>query len=202
VGDSADLQHESRAAHAPLRRQIVPKLMENTAKEIHMRLLPASLSFLLLALAASTAHAQQLPKPDIPSGAEYVDVDSYLTSDADINAWYDATSRLRQNFDDICGDTFCEGDYSNIQSLSFRCSVEKHTGIVGQCVWIFAASNEDVRASDGRINVDSNHWRCRSPLARHTRISDLLIALSGPQPLRASLPGTSRSIYDGLVDCL
>ncbi|MEP6897686.1 MAG: hypothetical protein ABI870_04050 [Rhodanobacter sp.] len=167
-----------------------------------MRFSTACLSFLLLALTAGAAYARQWPVPGIPLGAEYVDADSYLTTDADIEAWYNATSRLRQNFDAICGDTFCEGDYSNIQSLSFRCSVEKHTGIVGQCVWIFAASNEDVRPGDGHITVDSNHWRCRSPLARTTRIGDLLIALSGPQPLRALLPGTSRSIYDGLVDCL
>jgi hypothetical protein len=131
-----------------------------------------------------------------------VEVGEYLTRDADIETWYTAVSRLKQNFDDICGDTFCEGDYSNIQSLSFRCSVEKLTGVVGRCVWIFAASNEEISPSDGRILVDTHHWRCRSPLARLTRIDDLLTALSGPQPMRAMLPGTSKSIYDGLADCL
>jgi hypothetical protein len=30
----------------------------------------------------------------------------------------------------------------------------------------------------------------------------LLAALQGDEPLRAALPGTDRSIYDGLVDCL
>lgn len=161
---------------------------------------PLALSFFMASGIASSRSAP--PTPAAPPGGEYVEVGAYLTRDADIETWYTAVSRLKQNFDDICGDTFCEGDYSNIQSLSFRCSVEKLTGVVGRCVWIFAASNEEVSPSDGRILVDTHHWRCRSPLARFTRIDDLLTALSGPQPMRAMLPGTSKSIYDGLADCL
>ncbi len=50
--------------------------------------------------------------------------------------------------------------------------------------------------------VDTQAWRCRSPLARNTDIHDLLSALTGPSPIDAILPGAGRSIYDGLVDCL
>ncbi|WP_224364472.1 hypothetical protein [Hyalangium versicolor] len=133
---------------------------------------------------------------------EYVDVSAYLTSEADIEAWYQLVSGLKQNFDDICGDTFCEGDFSNIQALRFRCSVDRLTGTLGQCVWVFAASNEEIDPATGKIGVDPQTWRCKSPLARGTRISDFLAALAGPSPLTATLPGTQRSIYDGLMDCL
>ncbi|WP_224248014.1 hypothetical protein [Hyalangium gracile] len=133
---------------------------------------------------------------------EYVDVSAYLTSDADIEAWYQLVFGLRQNFDDICGDTFCEGDFSNIQSLRFRCSVDRLTGTIGQCVWVFAASNEEVDPATGKVVVDTQTWRCKSPLARGTHISEFLAALAGPSPLTATLPRTNRSIYDGLGDCL
>ena len=164
------------------------------------------LSGLLLILLTVTASTSQARSPGAETAAttndaHYVDINEYLTSDADINAWYNAVSLLKQNFDDVCGDTFCEGDYSNIESLDYRCSVEKNTGMVGRCVWVFAASNEDILASNGRILVDTQHWKCRSPLAKKTRIADLIAALDVPKPIRAILPGTSNSIYDGLVDC-
>jgi hypothetical protein len=167
-----------------------------------MRPVPTCLLSLLLAAASFAAGARPVAPPTAADGTEYVDASSYLTADADINAWYTLTSELRQNFDDVCGDTFCEGEYSNIQSLSYRCSVETHSGVIGRCVWIFAGSNEDIDPVRGRVLVDARHWRCRSPLPPNTRIQDLLIALAGPQPLQAPLPGSSQSIYDGLADCL
>ncbi|QWF18511.1 hypothetical protein [Lysobacter capsici] len=139
---------------------------------------------------------------NVAQATEYVEVGSYLIDDAQINAWYEMQYHLRENFDEICGDTFCEGDYSNIYALRFRCSVEQSSGVIGRCVWVFAASNEEVDAATGKIQVTPKVWRCRSPLAPKTTVSALLGALSGEQPLYAKLPGTSVSIYDGLIDCL
>ena len=160
-----------------------------------------SLALVVLTSPAATAAAPVAPVT-AASSSEYVDISSYLTSDADINAWYSITSQLRKNFDDVCGDTFCEGDYSNIDSLDYRCSVDRTTGVVGRCVWVFAASNADVNPQNGKILVDSQHWRCRSPLAPKTRVADLIAALNVSNPIHVILPGSSRSIYDGLVDCL
>jgi hypothetical protein len=74
--------------------------------------------------------------------------------------------------------------------------------VIGRCVWVFAASNEEVNPKTGNIMVDNQHWRCRSPLAPKTRVADLIAALNVGTPIRAMLPGSSQSIYDGLVDCL
>ncbi|WP_200945836.1 MULTISPECIES: hypothetical protein [unclassified Lysobacter] len=147
-------------------------------------------------LAASPASATAEPARD------YIEASSYLRSDAEFEAWYGLVHRLRRDFDDICGDTFCEGDYSNIQSLSFRCSVERSSGRIGQCLWLFAASNEDIDPATGRVNVQFQHWRCRAPLASRTTMEALLGALAGDTPMRAPLPGTPRTLYDGLIDCL
>ncbi|WP_233605248.1 MULTISPECIES: hypothetical protein [Corallococcus] len=119
-----------------------------------------------------------------------------------IRSWLELRSNMKENFDDICGDTFCEGDYSNIQSLRFQCSVNSGTGVIGQCVWVFAASNEELNPSTGGFSVQTQTWTCQSPLASGTTMASLLTALSGTSPLYATLPGTSTTIYDGLVDCL
>lgn len=143
------------------------------------------------------------PTPATASGmAAYVDLADSLRSEAEIEAWYTAMHRLRHDFDQICGDTFCEGDYSNIQALRFRCSVEAGSGLIGQCMWVFAASNEEIATDSGRISVQPKVWRCRAPLARRTTASALIGALAVERPLYAPLPGTSKSIYDGLIDCL
>lgn len=136
------------------------------------------------------------------AASNYIEVGGYLRSEAEINAWYELLYRLRENFDEICGDTFCEGDYSNIQALRFVCSVEAGSGVLGQCVWAFAASHEEVDVATGRVAVAPKAWRCRAPLARKTTVQALLGALTGARPLYETLPGTTRSIYDGLADCL
>ncbi|NVI96887.1 hypothetical protein HV824_01945 [Myxococcus sp. AM009] len=132
----------------------------------------------------------------------YVDVSAYLTSEADIEAWYQLSASLKRNFDDICGDTFCEGEYSNIESLRFRCSVNALTGRMGQCVWVFAASNEEVDPATGAVTVDAQTWACQVPLAPRTTMQQLLAALAGTSPLYATLPRTQTTIYEGLGDCL
>lgn len=133
----------------------------------------------------------------------YIDAGSYFTEPADIDAWYSLTFALKQGFDAICGDTFCEGDYSNYESLGFRCSVEQASGSLGQCVWIFAASQDEIDPATGQVTVAGEIWSCSMPVAHDTSALDLLQAMSSSdEPLHAQLPGSERSLYDGLLDCL
>ncbi|MEP7044238.1 MAG: hypothetical protein ABI843_14330 [Dokdonella sp.] len=136
------------------------------------------------------------------SPPHFVEEYEYFTTDAQYEAWYTLTTQLVGNFDDICGDTFCEGDYSNIQSLRFRCSVEQSSGRIGQCVWIFAGSYEEIDPATGVVAVEARTWNCPTPLARRTTMTALLSALAGDDPLDTPLPGTQTTIYDGLADCL
>lgn len=135
----------------------------------------------------------------------YVDARDYPDNELGWDRFNDLAGRLARDFDYICGDTFCEGEYSNIQSLRFRCSVERATGFMGECVWTLAGSYEEVDPHSGRVHVDSRTWQCRAPLQLHTSIRSFYGALEGSRPmdaLNAPLPGTRQSIYDGLVDCL
>jgi len=173
------------------------------------RCLYACLFNCLLAVACAapsrSADAESIDTLSSALGAEqYVDVLSFFTKDDDVNRWYSLTAALRNDFDNICGDTFCEGDYSNYESLGFRCSVGQAGGSFAQCMWVFAASIEDIDPATGNLDVHGEIWHCPMPLAAQTSPSQLLEALSAPgeQPLFAPLPGSQLSLYDGLTSCL
>lgn len=174
-----------------------------------MRLLgPLNLSLLIIACACSSASAhdeagslEQLASPLAPPS--YIDAGSYFTESADIDAWYSLTFGLKSDFDEVCGDTFCEGDYSNYESLGFRCSIEQGSGVMGHCVWTFAASQDEIDPDTGEVSVAGEIWSCTMPLEPGTAARDFVQALAGSdEPLHARLPGSERALYDGLIDCL
>jgi hypothetical protein len=159
-------------------------------------------SFLALALSAGIlasggqAHAQ--------SRGPYVDAGTYLIEDdARFEAWYHLRRQLAHNFDDICGDTFCEGDFTNLEALSFRCSVSTRTGQLRRCLWLFAGSYETVTASTGNIRPTARFFHCPVPLTGTPAAAlDALLAPGERGPLWNPMPGTTQSIYDTLIDCL
>lgn len=154
----------------------------------------AAVAFALLPFATQAQTA--------PAG-NYIDVSGYALSDAQYEGWIGLRSNLKQNFDEICGDTFCEGEFSNIESLRFNCSVDQATGRIGMCAWVFAASNEEIDPATGRISISQRgFWRCRTPLIAGTRIGQLIAALQGDRPLYAPLPHATKTIMDGLIGCL
>jgi len=167
--------------------------MKTTTAMLHAALLMAATA------AVSMAPAQAAPGR---AGIAYGNLGDQWRAPGEVEDWYGALRRLRDGFDQICGDTFCEGDYSNIQALRFSCSAEPVSGRVGECAWAFAASQEEVDPHTGRIEVEAKHWSCRIPLRPGTRARALLTALAVEEPLHAPLPGSSNTIYDALIDCL
>jgi hypothetical protein len=147
------------------------------------------------AATASTASLAQ-------TRGDYIEATGYFHTDAQYEAWFTLTYGLKRDFDDICGDTFCEGEYTNIQPLRYRCSVHRVSGRIGMCTWVFAASEEEVDPRSGKIGVQRAFWQCRTPLTPTTGIDELLTALAVDAPLYAPLPGTSRTMMDALGDCL
>jgi hypothetical protein len=157
----------------------------------------------ILALALSAGLLASGGQVHAQSRGPYVDAGTYLIEDdARYEAWYHLRRQLAHNFDDICGDTFCEGDYTNIQSLRYTCSVHRSSGRIGSCGWAFAASDDAVVALTGRIESQPAAWLCTSPIVRGTTIEAFVDALQGDEPLYAALPVSGRTLYDGLVDCL
>lgn len=135
----------------------------------------------------------------------HVDARDHPTPGAGEVAFAAMEHALVRGFDDICGDTFCEGDYGNLRALQLRCAVIQDTGGISECLWSFAGSHAWVSGGDALPEVDSRTWACRLPVVPGTGLPMLLALLSGPDALDTPLPCTGRacpSTYDALTDCL
>ena len=109
---------------------------------------------------------------------------------------------MKLGFDNVCGDTFCEGDFGDLQSLAFTCAVTKSTGNVKACAWIFGGSYSTVSPTKGTVDETSRTWTC--PVNTRGTIGKLVSTLDGSSdPIREALPGETTSAYDAIAnDCL
>ncbi|HEU4538712.1 MAG TPA: hypothetical protein VFS00_31540, partial [Polyangiaceae bacterium] len=143
------------------------------------------------------------PPAGLPPAAPgpYVDAVDALGDD-DYLRFLGVRRALAERFDELCGDTFCEGDYSWIMPLDLRCSVDPGSGEIGGCAWAFAgASSPHVMPESGAVRVRREAFVC--PLPVGGPVEAFLSALEGPgDPLNAALPGGTASIYDALIECL
>ncbi len=139
------------------------------------------------------------PLPPEPAKTFYAELGDWSWAHADGSAWSQTTRRLAEGFDEICGDSFCEGDYPDITPLRFACSVNLNTKRVSRCTWSFAAAELSVGAG-GKIDARTTTKSCTIEIG--AQASALASALSGSAPLNATLPGKTTSIYDALIGCL
>ena len=153
---------------------------------------------------------QALSGAAAPSAPKYEELEQLFADhgDAESTSAWDALRRtLRDNFNDVCGDTFCEGDYSNLEPLRLRCSVEIASHQLKSCKYVFAGSYEVVIPSTGRIKVSTKTFSCAITVSG-VPVTDFLATLTAPainsqdRPLQRPLPGGVRSLYDSLVSCL
>jgi hypothetical protein len=119
-------------------------------------------------LAGGATQAQEQEHEQVYMGAL-----DYPTVGAGWEAFYDLERRLAEDFDQRCGDTFCEGEYGHYQPLRLRCSVRQRDGVIGQCVWAFGASEASVDPASGPLQVDARLWPCPTPLRTQTRLAAL-----------------------------
>lgn len=191
----------------PLRFPLAHGLLDATLMKL------SGIHFVLGAL-VSSACASEAEPPHSSGGsgetadhrtAAYDDLSDFL-SVHDEPAWERfrrVIQRLEDDFDDVCGDTFCEGDFSRIRSIDLRCSIELATRTIRRCAWVFGASNTSVDPSSGELHVESKTVPCG--FAVDTEVGAFLGLLDRDAKQAAidrPLPGTQRSIYDSLVDCL
>lgn len=166
-------------------------------------LLPAISATLLLGasgLVSACDDAVDSEENDVSSKTSYVDLRDFLTKDPDIEKWIDIRIELGREFDRICGDTFCGGDFSNIYSLGFTCSVSSIQGRIRECVWTFAAGQEEVNGATGTIASTIPFYECRMRPTGTVR-NFLPAFFNTDQRIDSELPGIDGSIYDQLGDC-
>lgn len=168
-------------------------------RPITHRMALLSLSAIALGFALPAAAAAD----SRPQAASYVEMQEYLPTWQEQDTWWDIRYALKREFNDVCGDTFCSGEYTNIESLNYRCSVNSSTGIIGECVWAFAASEEEVDPSSGKVVVKPRVWQCASPLAPSTSAQELVAALANNRsPMQVTLPRTRMTLHESLIGCL
>lgn len=128
----------------------------------------------------------------------YVEIQEFGSNPAE-DAWYSINSKLQGEFNRVCGDTFCEGDFSNLTALRLYCSVTNKHATIHDCAWAFTASTHEIDTKTAAVIPNAVTYQCHF---KPRTTGPMLIALlqSSDDALHATLPGMG-SIYDTLGDC-
>lgn len=114
-----------------------------------------------------------------------------------------AISILEKEFDQVCGDTFCEGDYANLHSTHFDCVVTLPMAQIKECIWQFAGTYAYVDGYTGKVTSGGRTYICRfSPQETAEEFFDELISARGSALEHLTPKGMKTPIYDVLTDCL
>lgn len=164
------------------------------------RSLPALVT--LTTLAAACGAAPDGAQVDEVTATQYVDAASFWQTQAERDAWSQMITHLEGDFDDICGDTFCGGDYANLTSLGLTCGVSSKVGQVHDCLWTFAGTSELVNPTTGALTVSKPTFDCHFTVdARASKLVSVLAAPGSDTALQRPLPGGTTSIYDAIGEC-
>ncbi len=132
------------------------------------------------------------------SSTTYVNVTDTDSADG----LYDLQGKLAAEFAETCGDTFCEGEYSNLTPLGLQCSVTSKRGDIHDCAWTFGASQFLVNPTAATLEINAPTFTCHFAPKTSTTAAKLFALLDGADSaIDTVLPGSSTSIYDSLVDC-
>jgi hypothetical protein len=159
---------------------------------------------LLFVPAAVMAQVETAPKPaPVPAAERHVDAVNWPASEAGLDRFVKLEEHLSGAFANVCGDTFCEGDYGNLRPMQLMCSVDTTKGTMKQCLWTFAGSTAQVNGKSGAVQVNAKLFKCKLALAKDTPVESFYETLmAAKDPLEVKLPMTRKTIYEGLLGCL
>ncbi len=165
-----------------------------------------SFSFLaVLALplvgAACSSQSDDIDATEDGVKTSYGDFASILEG-ADYDRWIAVKKQLQTGFDNICGDTFCSGDYSNLTTLRLQCSATTVAKKMKDCAWVLGGAITYVNPATGATSVDDRTFDCKIPVAGTAKTFLNTLSAAGDKALRVTLPGTKGSFYDGIANCL
>lgn len=115
----------------------------------------------------------------------------------DLTNYLALRTKLNNDFLDICGDTFCDGDYGAFQPVQLDCSMSKNTKKMAQCEWTFAASIEYVNGYSAKVTSDVGVVTCTIPVKGLA--TDFVTAMAGG--IQAVVPGGTQTMYDYVSAC-
>ena len=119
----------------------------------------------------------------------------------DLERWVAVRTKLRAGLDRACATSTCAG-YSDLATVQVTCSasIARHT--MRECAWVVGGSVDAIDGATGAHLGDARAITCTLPTRVTT--SAFLDALdgAGDAAFDTPLPGTGRSLHDGLVSCL
>lgn len=163
-----------------------------------MRAVFAGLLVPVLVSACAVSGSNDAQVEEQSGATQYVNIMDIAKTDQ--GAWYDLVGKLNGEFDSVCGDTFCEGDFANLTPLTFSCSVTSKAGDVKDCAWTFAGSYAFTDPKTAAIGVDAPTFVCHVA-PKTTSVKLIALLQNSADAIHETLPGTTGSIYDSLVDC-
>jgi hypothetical protein len=175
-------------------------LLQSSTDAIHATL-PGTTGSIADALPDCFAHPIGGTPLTAATGPTYVEASDYYTSLANKQKWGASYAALELGFDNICGDTFCSGDFSDLQSLDFSCAITKSSGNVKSCAWTFGGSYTTV-AKTGELALATKTWTC--PVAVTGTIAQLIGVLTSTNTedgVHRPLPGGTAA-YDSIAGCV
>ena len=141
--------------------------------------------------------------PRHASPPAYVDAETLFPDEGEAGRWSRMKRVLAHDFDQICGDTYCEGEFSDIEPILFVCSAARGSGELKHCVWLFNERTPESISATGEIEIDHRSVVCDIPVASTAAVlADALLAPGKLSSLDRKLPGTDTSIGEALVPCL
>lgn len=72
-----------------------------------------------------------------------------------------AFRNIGRQFYGICGDTFCEGDYPNLELRDNECTVAAGSETMKSCLFLFHGLYTSVNPLDGSIDFEEKTYACR-----------------------------------------
>ncbi len=146
----------------------------------------------------ATTGTNDLSGDEQDSTTTFVEIQEFGTNPAE-DAWYSINSKLQSEFNEVCGDTFCEGDFPNIAALRLYCSVTSKNATIRDCAWAFTASTHEIDTKTAAVIPNAVTYQCHfKPKTTGPKLITLLT--NSTDAIHATLPGMG-SIYDTLSDC-
>lgn len=137
-----------------------------------------------------------------PPPPYHVDLGEYLESGARAGAdQYRAfVHQVRKDFDNICGDTFCEGDIHNWQVLNTDCSIQVGTERVRECHIVITGSEQELNPTTGSYRLIRKEFLdCKAEM--NMSLSDFQ-KIQGLETEYKTSKGGTTTLYNQLVDCI
>lgn len=168
-----------------------------------MKFLTLILSFLWFSVPAQAAEPR------------FVDAETYFATTEHGRAlmpqgFEAVTDALDSEFRAVCPDSFCEGVVSNWAPLDLICTVDQSVHQVGECLWSFAGSFEEVDPETGKVTVFHENRTCELGFQGDAlELAQFLIAAAASRAhafglLTVKVPGRAdqKTLFEVLNVCL